>query len=45
MASGHDNTLSADNATYPAVISDSELPLLEKLDFNVKKSLFTWRII
>jgi len=42
MASGHDNSLSADNATDSAVISDSELSLLEKLDFNVKKSMFTW---
>ena len=41
-ASGHDNCLSADNVTDSVVISDTELPLLEKLDFNVKKCMFTW---
>ena len=42
MASGHDSSLSAEVSLEQAIISDSEHPLLGKLDYNASKSVFTW---
>ena len=41
MASGHDSSLSAEVSPEQEVISDSEHPLLKKLDYNANKSV-TW---
>lgn len=42
MANGQDNSLSAENLTEQEVNQDFESPLIEKLDYNAKKSTFTW---
>lgn len=42
MACGQDNSLSAENLTEQEANPDYESLLIEKLDYNAKKSTFTW---
>ena len=42
MASGYDNSFSTETSIEQAINSDSEHSLMEKLDFNAKKSMFIW---